>query len=418
MLSGTFSASYKPDEEVKAGAPVTERLLRSIATPEVQGLIADRKSGSTSITVPAPLPRPGLDQAFDAGEIAVELRFPEPGAGSALAPAGAAGRHERPASGQHGPPPLLSLDPPPASAARLSYSALSQFKRCGYRFLVERELGLGSGNVEALAAPGAAVLDEGAAPAANPSAREIRFGFGNAVHRLLEWSARSRLSHPGAERCRRVLRAEGLPGDDEAVERAGSMIQRWLDSPLCESLRAPGVELRPELPFVLSVEQTLIRGSIDLFATLPGGKAVVIDYKTDRLGETPAAGHMERYEVQRSIYALAASADHRQVTTAYCFLDGDEAPVQQDYDAARLASAQAEVVALLGEIADSRFEVTDRPHASLCADCPARAHLCSHSTEAQMRDEPEPPIEPPGGPSAGSTTASQAADGGDQMSLL
>ena len=97
------------------------------------------------------------------------------------------------------------------------------------------------------------MLDEGR-NGGEPDGSRDSLGFGNAVDRVVEWSARSRLSHPGAERWPRVLRAEGLPGDDEAVERAGSMIQRGLDSPLCERLRAPGVERRPELLFVLSVE--------------------------------------------------------------------------------------------------------------------------------------------------------------------
>lgn len=415
ILSGTFSPSYKPDEEVKVGAPVSERLLRSLAGPELLELLSEKRSGSAELTVSAPAPRPGLDHEFDPATIAVEVRFPAVGEGTALtaAPVETSAESEPVATGS---PPLVELEPPPAAAARLSYSALAQYQRCGYRFFVERELGLGARGAAVAAAPRALIRDEGGAatddaaaaaegdellaPAelgartADASARALRFGFGNAVHRLLEWSARNRLTAPGAERVLRVLRAEGLPGEAAEVERATAMIERWLSSPLCEELRGPGVGLRPEQPFVLPLDGALIRGSIDLFAELPADEALVIDYKTDRLEGGAPESQLGRYEVQRAIYALAASEAGRRVRTAYCFLEAPEAPVQAAFGEAELTQARERVVALLAGIAGSRFEVTDRPHSSLCGDCPARERLCSHTIEAQMRDEPEPPIEP------------------------
>ena len=48
----------------------------------------------------------------------------------------------------------------------------------------------------------------------------------------------------------------------------------------------------------------------------------------------------------------------------------------------------AYTVLILGGAA-SRFEVTDRPHRALCADCPARERLCSYPIELTMRDSPE-----------------------------
>jgi hypothetical protein len=61
-----------------------------------------------------------------------------------------------------------------------------------------------------------------------------------------------------------------------------------------------------------------------------------------------------------------------------------------------LESARGRIEDVLGRLAAGRFEVTDRPHRALCADCPARERLCSQKPEAQMRDDPEPPIEPSG----------------------
>jgi hypothetical protein len=69
------------------------------------------------------------------------------------------------------------------------------------------------------------------------------------------------------------------------------------------------------------------------------------------------------------------------------------------------------VETVLERLASGRFEVTDRPHKALCADCPARERLCSHSTAAQMRDDPDPPIEP-------GSDDEPADTGGPQLTLL
>ena len=37
-------------------------------------------------------------------------------------------------------------------------------------------------------------------------------------------------------------------------------------------------------------------------------------------------------------------------------------------------------------VVEGTFDVTDRPHRALCADCPARERLCSHPLELTMRD--------------------------------
>jgi hypothetical protein len=68
--------------------------------------------------------------------------------------------------------------------------------------------------------------------------------------------------------------------------------------------------------------------------------------------------------------------------------------VRTSFDQAELEAARGRVESVLGKLASGRFEVTDRPHKALCADCPARERLCSHGAAAQMRDDPDPPIEP------------------------
>jgi ATP-dependent helicase/nuclease subunit A len=149
-----------------------------------------------------------------------------------------------------------------------------------------------------------------------------------------------------------------------------------------------------EVPFVISVGGTLIRGSIDLLVERPDGSVLVVDYKTDRLEDRDPADVVERYSVQRDLYALAAAARGAPVETAYVFLERPEAPVRESFGPDDLQAARARIESVLGELAAGRFEVTDRPHRALCADCPARERLCSHDTAAQMRDDPDPPIAP------------------------
>ena len=255
-----------------------------------------------------------------------------------------------------------------------------------------------------------------------------RFGPGVAVHALLEWSARHGWQQPGPEQAEAAMREQGLePAESEDLAaRALELVGAWLASPLRAELE--GARISAEVPFVLSVSDTLIRGSIDLLAELPDGRVIVVDYKTDRLrGDEPAQA-ASRYEVQRDIYALAASSRAGSVETVYVFLEEPSAPARTRFGAAELESARGRIEALLVELARGDFPVTDRPHRRLCHDCPARERLCSHTIESQMRDDPDPPIEPPTGRPETPTPAPQAAapgrgaeesaDQGDQMSLL
>ena len=141
---------------------------------------------------------------------------------------------------------------------------------------------------------------------------------------------------------------------------------------------------------MLSVGATLIRGSIDLLVERPDGSVLVVDYKTDRLNGRDPKEIVSRYSIQRDLYALAAAARGAPVETAYVFLEQPEAPVRESFGEAELEAARARVEAVLDRLAAGRFEVTDRPHRALCADCPARERLCSYPIELTMRDSPEP----------------------------
>jgi ATP-dependent helicase/nuclease subunit A len=374
ILSGTYRpAALK--KNIDARKPIALQLIRSL----LDGDVTDR-------TVEIP---PAGD-GYPAGELHVSSVAPGPGTGAELLT-----RREAESKAEvevEAEPPLGRPEVPPALIGGLSYSALSAFENCGYRFYVERVLGIGEPEMVTVDGDGQA----------DPEVRR-RFGPGLAVHSLLEWSARNRWREPDDERVAAAMREQGLDAD-EGREQVTALTRAFLDSPLRAELADATVS--PEVPFVLSIGGTLIRGSIDLLATRPDGSVLVVDYKTDRLAGRDPAQIVTRYSIQRDLYALAATARGGPVETAYVFLEAPEQTVREGFDDAGLAAARGRVEAVLGELAAGRFEVTRHPHKALCADCPARERLCSHGTAAQMREEPEPPIEPGGGQDEPAVSAS------------
>jgi hypothetical protein len=328
---------------------------------------------------------------------------PEPGAGAKLLKP--TDHPPAPAAAIMGAPPLLDpVENVPTASGRLSYSALSDYKRCGYRFYVERVLGIrtrdpapamaeiaedrpGAGDPPTDELPGPDDVESDAE--ATPTARARRYALGNAVHGLLEWSAGSRWIAPTEELVLDSLRREGVAPTEHQLERATRLVRNWLDSGLIGEIK--GAKLLPEAPFVLELGPSLVRGSIDLLAERPDGSLLVIDYKTDRLGGTAPAEHMERYEVQRKLYAVAASLRaNAPVTTMYSFLERPDDPQIDEYGPVEIAALRVELEALVAELETGDFEVTPTPHRALCHDCPAAARLCSYDRDARNRRDPVP----------------------------
>jgi ATP-dependent helicase/nuclease subunit A len=364
ILSGTYRpAALRKD--IDARKPIALQLIRSLLDDDV----TDR-----AVEIPA------AGDGYPAGHLQVSSVEPGPNVGAELLTPREAKRDAE--VGADADPPLARPDVPPALIGGLSYSALSAFENCGYRFYVERVLGIGEPEMVTVDGDGQT----------DPEVRR-RFGPGLAVHSLLEWSARNRWREPGQDRIAAALGEQGLDRD-EGAEQVRDLTVAFLASPLSEEIA--DARVNPEVPFVLSIGGTLIRGSIDLLVARPDGSVLVIDYKTDRLGGRDPAEIVTRYSIQRDLYALAATARGGPVETAYVFLERPEEPVREHFDDGALAAARERVEALLAELAAGRFDVTRHPHKALCADCPARERLCSHGTAAQMRDDPEPPIEPDG----------------------
>src|SRR5262249_33996956 len=158
----------------------------------------------------------------------------------------------------------------------LSYSAISAYKDCSYRFYMERVLRLGDkwrgGEAEEATA--------------TPSAREERAARGVAIHALLEWSQVNDWAEPPPALAREHGEAAGLGSEGETLR---DPVRGGLQSDLFRERAPTAGATQAEVPMLLGVAGTVLRGSIDLLAEREGAPPLVVDYKTDRLdGSTPA----------------------------------------------------------------------------------------------------------------------------------
>ena len=219
----------------------------------------------------------------------------------------------------------------------LSFSALELHERCGFRYYTERVLGL---------------------RAAPVGAGESGTAVGDAVHRALA-------GDPS------VL--EGLSAGDR--ERALALLAVWRGSPLARRVDQLEV-VRHELGFAFLERELVLRGSFDLHGVGADGEVLIVDLKTNRLGEaSPAVVVAERYRLQQVIYALAAlRSGAPSVELVFCFLERPDAAVRELFTQADAAALADELGAAIGRLLASEFAA--RP-GLVCRDCPALDRTCA-----------------------------------------
>ncbi len=278
------------------------------------------------------------------GELAAADRQPEdavgPGIGDQLALFADATRP---------PLELAPLAPPPAVApvalGRLSYSALALYRRCGYRYFAQRVLGLPERTVEREPGVGLDPLE-----------------LGDAVHLELERADdRWRAAYPQAT--------------PENVELVASFVANWRGSGLAGRVAAL-THVRNEVPFAFEVDGVLFRGRLDVCGEQAPGHLLIVDYKTNRLGErSPEEVVESSYRTQVTTYALAALRSGAQrVDVAYAFLERPDGLVERSFTAADADGLEAELREAIVDIRAARFPARPGPH---CVDCPALDLLCA-----------------------------------------
>ena len=129
---------------------------------------------------------------------------------------------------------------------------------------------------------------------------------------------------------------------------------------------------------MFEVDGVLLRGRFDAFHQDAGGAALVVDYKTNRLGDRSPDQLVDRsYGHQVAIYALAALLSGAgSVEVAYAFLDRPDAVSVRSFTAADAERLQDGIRDSLVPIREGRFDARPGPH---CAECPALDLLCAGS---------------------------------------
>ena len=367
ILSGSGKASgpWKADDtSTRSGA--LKWMVPALLGPDAPEILEDGAGGDLPVggIDGAPTLRLVISTPAAAGELmGAEEQSPglEPGEATALvAPSGRASgpREVRPT---------------------VSYSQLSRFAQCSYRWYLEQVVRLPARADDGWGA------DSGAARAR-----------GTLTHRLLElFTFRSPETIPDDGQLTSVAAGvEGAPTGRDALREQREMLERFAESDMWTRI-AGATSVERESSFAIEMvpgDPTLpvLTGAIDLLAELPGGRMLVVDYKTDRLrsGDEDLGEKVEeRYSLQRDAYALVAlRRGASEVEVSYCFLERPDEPVSTVFTPAHEEQLAARLAEAARRMSGFEFPVSDSPGDGLCAGCPGRPlkgvpGLCSYTFE-------------------------------------
>ena len=238
-------------------------------------------------------------------------------------------------------PELPAVAPPPLlRVRRLSFTALSTFEQCGYKYWARYGIGLQEQDV----------------PRVGDGMSGVEVG--TAVHELLEHID---------------LTAPVVP--EISDDRVRAHVTAYVESPLARRLGSlPGVT--KERHFTFEHDGVLVHGFLDVLQ-LDGKTALVVDYKTNWIGESSPEEIVEAdYRLQRLVYALACfRAGAEEVEVVYTFLERPNEPVEARFTLADVAALEEELSAAIARIQAGEFRPT--PSEFACAGCPALDLVCA-----------------------------------------
>jgi ATP-dependent exoDNAse (exonuclease V) beta subunit len=261
----------------------------------------------------------------------------------------------------------------------LSYTALSELERCGYRYYLERVLGLAEDRAAA----------RGTAPGEWMDAR----ARGTLAHRLMELLDFVRPRPPGPEDVAATARELGIAaGVADCAEIAALIAAASRAATAVRVAQAGAIRREHPFAFALAPSEPLITGVIDLLAVEADGGHLVLDYKSDRVapGEQLDVLVEHEYAIQRLLYALAVLREGAvAVEIVHWFLERPAEPVAVRYTAGERLELEQQLADRLAAAREDPFEVTHRPHRALCLTCPGRVGLCSWGEAQTLRERPD-----------------------------
>jgi len=392
------TAEYEEVKQAEQEADRDERrrlyyvaMTRAIDRLIVSGSIDPSRRSESETPIGWVLERLGPEELDDAGDGPVEIvrgdarlllrldRYAPPAAPSAEEPdeeaqlalfaAGENGvrRLEAPTLPELSPVP----EPPRFRVRSLSYSAISLFDRCSYRFYAERVAGMPP------------VRRRGEVPGGEGLAATE---MGDAAHALLERIELGAPRAPDTAETAEAVRARYPAATDVEIERIRGFVSAYCESELATRIaELPGAVA--EKGFAFEHDGVLLHGRLDVLQ-IANGRALVVDYKTNALEEhSPEEIVEQEYGIQRLVYALAcfrAGAD--EVEVAYQFLERPDAVVQRVYERAELPELERHLSAAIDRIQAGDFRPT--PSEFACADCPALDIVCAGPRLRGARNEP------------------------------
>ena len=258
-------------------------------------------------------------------------------------------------------------EPPLHHVSRLSFSAISLFERCSYRYYAERVAG----------------MRPTPWPAGDGGGGLHATELGDAVHRLLERVDLARPASPGG--LEELVRGWYPTIADAELERVGALVEAYCGSELALRIAAlSGV--RVERPFAFLLDDVLLNGRLDVLWR-DGERALVLDYKTNALaGREPAEIVEHEYRGQRAVYALAClRAGAAEVEVVYQFLEAPAEPVSATFTTTDVETLGDELGSVIARIREGEFRPT--PSDFACAGCPALDRVCAGP---RLGSEPDP----------------------------
>ncbi|MEI7625282.1 MAG: UvrD-helicase domain-containing protein [Actinomycetota bacterium] len=280
------------------------------------------------------------------------------------------------------PQPLAPLHPAPGGAglsslSQLSYTSISSYKSCGYRFYLERVLRLPA-EAETASAKGDGV------------SAKLR---GTVVHELLEQVDFADPLLPQDDAIAAVGARHSATFTEQQCSEIADLVKGFFGSELCRRLAGAETVLREEgFGFLLPCQGSdplLINGAIDVLSW-DGEDALIVDYKTDLIAkDAPDVLVAREYRTQQIVYALAAlHAGAVKVDVNHLFLRRPLEPVSACFLATQRSELEDELAAMAAGIVARSYPVSTQPHRTLCQGCPGRASLCSWPNETTERELP------------------------------
>jgi ATP-dependent helicase/nuclease subunit A len=289
-------------------------------------------------------------------------------------------------------PPLAPLPVAPVHRVRrLSFTALSLFEQCSYRYYAQRVAGMRERRPER----------GGSGSAGGLAATEI----GDAAHKLLEQVDLGAPVAPDVEQ----VRAWYPTVTEEELTRIAGFVESYCGSELAARIAKLDGAAK-ERHFTFEQDGVLLHGYLDV-VHVGGDRALVLDYKTNSLAEASLAMPLEEaaaastarplstpeeiveadYRLQRLVYALACfRAGAQEVEVVYHFLERPDAVVSTTFSQAQATELEAELSAAIARIQAGEFVPT--PSEFVCATCPALDLVCAGP---RLRSAPPPPATPP-----------------------